>query len=129
MENHRRNSIWINKGPDSVHGHRPPLNNECQNEQRHRTHGTMIGCHCSGLLPNAFAQASGFYRELPVYKDVERGINQQNDAERDGGKQEVGRVSGHSVKVTTTKREIYVKDLKILLNSKNVDISCDVMYC
>lgn len=89
----------------------------------------MIGCHCSGLLPNAFAQAPGFYRELPVYKDVERGINQQNDAERDGGKQEVGRVSSHSVKVTTTKREIYVKDLKILLNSKNVNISCDVMYC
>lgn len=88
----------------------------------------MIGCHCSGLLPNAFAQAPGFYREFPEYEDVERGVDQQNDTERDGGKQEVGRVSVHSVKVTTTKREIYVQDSKIL-NLKTLNISCEVMCC
>lgn len=109
MENHRRNSIRINKGPDSVHGHRPPLNNECQNKQRHRTHCIVIGCHCSGLLPNASAQAPGFYREFPEYEDVERSINQQNDTEGDGGKQEVGRVSVHSVKVATTKEKFMYK--------------------
>jgi hypothetical protein len=62
----------------------------------------VIGCH--GASPDAFAQALAYNGELPEYKDVQRGVHHQDDAERDCGKEKVGRVPVHSVKVAAEKR-------------------------
>lgn len=104
MENGRRDSIRIDECPNTIDSHCPPLHDECQDKQRHRTRCVVISCHGFTLRPDTFAQTFRFDGELLEYEDVQRRIHHEDDAERDGGEEKVGRVSVHSVKIAAEKK-------------------------